>query len=242
MSDLAHRLQTVRERIARATAEAGRPADSVRLLAVSKRHPASAIREAYALGQRDFGENYVQELIAKAEELADLRDLSWHLIGHLQRNKARKIAGVARSVQTVDSIDLADELAKRAAALGDERARQLGEAGRWLDVLLEVSIAGETQKTGVDPRSLGALIDAIEATPALRLRGLMCVPPVSERAEDARRHFERLAALREEHGGAPRLPELSMGMTHDLEQAIFAGATCVRVGTAIFGERPRESA
>jgi hypothetical protein len=207
------------------------------LLAVSKLHPAEAVREAFRLGQRDFGENYVQELLAKAEALADLAGLRWHLIGHLQRNKARKIAGVASAVHSVDSLELAVELGKRAATLAEERRDRLGSDGVRLDVLVEVSIAGEQQKSGVAIAELDRVLEAIDAEPALRLQGLMCVPPLTERAEDARPYFDELASLRGARGGAARLPELSMGMTQDLEQAIAAGATWVRVGTAIFGQR-----
>jgi pyridoxal phosphate enzyme (YggS family) len=221
-------LAAVRARIDEAASAAGRAPESVKLVAVSKLHASQKIREAYAAGQRDFGENYVQELVKKAEELADLPDLRWHLIGNLQRNKARHVAGLVTMLHTVDSTELARELAKRATAA--QRAQPLS-------VLVEVSIAGEAQKHGVAPAELGALLDAIETLPALSLRGLMCVPPLSEDAAAARPHFDALRALRDQHGGAQRLPELSMGMTHDLEHAVAAGATLVRVGTAIFGSR-----
>lgn len=223
-------LAQVRQRIHDAALAQGRDASTVRLVAVSKTHPAAAIREAYAAGQRDFGENYVQELVQKAQELADLPELRWHLIGHLQRNKARHVAPLVSLVHTVDSVELARELAKRFAG-ASPRARER------LEVLVEVSIAGELQKHGAPPAEVGALLDAIDALPELALRGLMCVPPLSEDAAAARPHFEALRQLRDQHGGAARLPELSMGMTHDLEHAIAAGATLVRVGTAIFGRR-----
>lgn len=223
-------LEQVRQRIHDAALTHGRDASTVKLVAVSKTHPAAAIREAYAAGQRDFGENYVQELVQKAQELADLPELRWHLIGHLQRNKARHVAPLVSLVHTVDSVELARELAKRfAGASPSARDR--------LDVLVEVSIAGELQKHGAPPTEVAALLDAIDALPELALRGLMCVPPLSEDAAAARPHFEALRQLRDQHGGAARLPELSMGMTHDLEHAIAAGATLVRVGTAIFGRR-----
>ena len=234
---IAQGLAEVRERIERATAAAGRSSGSVRLLAVSKRHPPAAIREAYQLGQRDFGENYVQELTEKAEALADLTDLRWHLIGHLQRNKARKLAALTSAVHSVDSSELAAELGKRVGQAMDERARRFGAERARLEILIEVSIAGEAQKSGVDPAELAQVLSAVEHEPALVLRGLMCVPPLTELPEQALPYFERLAALRDEHGGSARLPELSMGMTADLEQAIAKGATWVRVGTAIFGAR-----
>lgn len=235
--EVAARLDEVRTRIARAAEACGRPPESVRLLAVSKTKPASAIREAYGAGQRDFGENYVQELEAKAAELADLPELRWHLIGHLQRNKAKHVVRVAAAVHSVDSARLAVELGHRAAAQpGDQRPESLGPRGR-LAVLIEVNVGGEEQKAGCPPRSLGDVIEAVEAEPALWLCGLMTVPPHTDDPRGARPFFDQLVALRDEHGGAARLPELSMGMTHDLEVAIAAGATWVRVGTAIFGER-----
>lgn len=234
-------LAEVRDRIERAVRASGRAPGSVRLLAVSKFQPAAAIREAYQLGQRDFGENYVQELLEKADSLSELRDIRWHLIGHLQRNKARKIAALATAVHSVDSLELVAELAKRVAAARDERAQRLGPERTRLEISLEVNLAAEAQKSGAPPSELRALLDAVEKEPALLLRGLMCVPPVTETPEGARPYFEQLAALRREHGGEARLPELSMGMTSDLEPAIAAGATCVRVGTAIFGARPSRS-
>jgi pyridoxal phosphate enzyme (YggS family) len=219
-------LEGVRDRVRAAAVAAGRAPDSVTLVAVSKTQPASAIREAYACGQRDFGENYVQELVQKAEQLRDLTELRWHFIGHLQRNKAKLVAPLVALVHTVDSLELAQELAKRLVAAGPDR---------YLPVLVEVSIAGERQKHGVAPADLTRLLSGIEALPQLALRGLMCVPPVDE---DARPHFDNLRELQRRHGGISRLPELSMGMTSDLEQAVAAGATLVRVGTAIFGARP----
>jgi pyridoxal phosphate enzyme (YggS family) len=223
-------LAQVRQRIHDAALAHGRDASTVKLVAVSKTHPAAAIREAYAAGQRDFGENYVQELVQKAQELADLPELRWHLIGHLQRNKARHVVPLVSLVHTVDSVELARELAKRFAGASPS-------ARERLDVLVEVSIAGELQKHGAPPAEVAALLDAIAALPELALRGLMCVPPLSEDAADARPHFEALRQLRDQLGGAARLPELSMGMTHDLEHAVAAGATLVRVGAAIFGRR-----
>jgi len=225
-SEVPSRLAQVRESIAAAARRSGRAPESVRLVAVSKTKPATAIREAYAAGQRDFGENYVQELAEKAEALADLTDLRWHFIGHLQRNKARVAARLSTLIHTVDSVRLATELDRRAS-----------ERGSPLPVLVEVNVGGEAQKTGCRPGELGALLDAIEGQTSLRLSGLMTVPPHTEDPADSRPFFDALAGLRDVHGGEARLPELSMGMTHDLEHAILAGATLVRVGTAIFGER-----
>jgi len=225
---IATALTEVQARIVAAARTSGRDPNEVKLIAVSKTQPASAVREAYAAGQRDFGENYVQELLQKAEELRDLPDLRWHLIGHLQRNKAKSVAPLVWLLHTVDSLELAQELAKRLAAAAPERR---------LPVLVEVSIAGEEQKHGLAPENLAELLRGIEALPQLTLRGLMCVPPFTEDPAGARPHFDALVRLRELHGGVARLPELSMGMTHDLEQAVAAGATWVRVGTAIFGAR-----
>jgi PLP dependent protein len=222
-------LNDVRARLHAAARSAGRDPGSVQLVAVSKLQPAAAVREAYAAGQRDFGENYVQELVQKADQLRDLPELRWHLIGHLQRNKARLVVPLTSLLHTVDTAELALELSRRFAGIAPEKAR--------LPVLVEVSIAGEEQKHGVAPEALTELLASIEALPSLLLRGLMCVPPFTEDPAGARPFFDELARLRERHGGPQRLPELSMGMTHDLEQAVAAGATLVRVGTAIFGAR-----
>jgi pyridoxal phosphate enzyme (YggS family) len=220
-------LGQVRERLAQALAAAGRAPGAARLVAVSKFQPSSAIREAYAAGQRDFGENYVQELEKKAAELSDLSDLRWHMIGHLQRNKARVVAPLATLIHTVHSVELAGELDKRATP----------EAK--LAVLVEVNVGGEAQKSGCNPGALRDLLAALDAAQHLKLSGLMCVPPHTAEPSGAKPYFDELVRLREQHGGAPRLPELSMGMTADLEYAVAAGATIVRVGTAIFGERPK---
>ena len=214
-------LDEVRERIERAVKAAGRAPGSVRLVAVSKTKPTSAIREAYAAGQRDFGENYAQELDEKARELAELGDLRWHFIGHLQSNKAKLVAPVAHLVHAVDSASVASALAKRAP--------------HRLRVLVEVNVAGEAEKHGVAPAGVGALLDAIDKESNLELAGFMTMPPHD--LEAAKRAFEGLVKLRDQHGGAARLPELSMGMSDDLEVAIACGATLVRVGTAIFGAR-----
>ena len=214
-------LDEVRARIAKAVAASGRDPASVRLVAVSKTKPVSAIREAYAAGQRDFGENYAQELDEKAKELADLPDLRWHFIGHLQSNKAKLVAPVAHLVHAVDSPSLASALARRAP--------------HRLRVLVEVNVAGEAEKHGAAPADVGALLDAIEKESNLELAGLMTMPPHD--LDAAKRAFEDLVKLRDRYVGAARLPELSMGMSDDLEIAIACGATLVRVGTAIFGAR-----
>jgi pyridoxal phosphate enzyme (YggS family) len=231
MSEVAARLELIRARVNAAAVQAGRDPASVRLLAVSKGQPSELMREAYAAGQREFGENYVQELAKKAEELADLPELRLVMIGHLQRNKAKVVVRHAAAVHSVDSVELALELDKRVSE------------GQILPVLIEVSIAGEAQKGGVRPDELGALLERIDACARLRAAGLMCVPPESDDPESARPFFQKLRELRDRHGGASKLPELSMGMSADFEIAIAEGSTVVRVGTAIFGPRkPRGGA
>jgi pyridoxal phosphate enzyme (YggS family) len=223
MSDIADNLAAVKDRIARAATAAGRDPGDIKLIAVSKTKPAEAVREAYLAGQRAFGENYAQELATKAAELADLPDIEWHFIGHLQSNKARLIVRAARVVHTIDTVSLARELAKRAVQAGTTP----------IAVLVEVNVGGEAQKFGVPPSDLAEVLQGIVAEPALVLRGLMTIPPEG----DARGVFDTLASLRSLHGGKGLLPELSMGMSVDLEDAVLAGSTMVRVGTAIFGHR-----
>ena len=220
-------LAEVRVRIARAAAACGREAGDVKLVAVSKTKPAEAIREAYAAGQRAFGENYAQELATKREALGDLADIEWHFIGHLQTNKAKLVAKSADVVHAVDSTVLARELGKRVLSAGRPGP---------IPVLVEVNLAAEPQKHGAAASDLADVIAAVEGQPGLRLQGLMTMPPFGDLAI-ARRTFEALASLRLLHGGAQVLPELSMGMSADLEIAIASGATIVRVGTAVFGER-----
>jgi pyridoxal phosphate enzyme (YggS family) len=220
MNDLRENLEAVRERIARAADRVGRDPATVVLLAVTKVFPASVIREAYDLGLREFGENYVQEFEGKAPEVGGLEGARFHLIGHLQSNKARKAAELFQVVQTIDSAKL---------------ARRLNESGRTLDVMLEVKLSGEDAKSGAAPSELAALIEAVRACQNLSLLGLMTMPPWSEDPEASRAYFRRLRELGQEHD----LTQLSMGMSHDLETAIEEGATCVRVGTALFGKRKK---
>lgn len=207
---------TVAERLARV--RAGIP-PGVTLVAVSKAQPALAVREAYAAGQRDFGENYVQEWRAKAEALADLPEIVWHLVGTLQTNKVKYLVGKVGLVHAVDREDLASEIARRSA--------QRGIATR---VLVEVNVAGEGSKSGCAPAEVPRLVETIRALPGLDLAGLMCIPPAEA---DPRPHFAALRRMRDALG----LAELSMGMSADYRIAIEEGATLVRVGTAIFGER-----
>lgn len=220
METLRDRLEAVRTRIARAAERARRDPAGIMLLAVTKVFPASAIREAYELGLREFGENYVQEFENKAPQPGGLPGARFHLIGHLQSNKAKKAAELFQVIQTVDSPKL---------------AWRLNEIGRPLDILLEVKLSGEQAKSGAGPAELPPLIDAVRACGSLRLLGLMTMPPWSDDAEQSRPYFRSLRELAEKHG----LPQLSMGMSHDLETAIEEGATCVRVGTALFGKRQR---
>lgn len=220
-------LAAVHERIARAAAACGRDPREVKLVAVSKTKPVEAIREAYAAGQRAFGENYAQELASKREALADLTEIEWHFIGHLQTNKAKIVAKAADVVHAVDSVVLARELGKR--VLSAERSRPI-------PVLIEVNVSAEPQKHGAAASELQEVMNAVQAEPALALHGLMTMPPLGD-LDVARRTFETLASLRSLHGGPRVLPELSMGMSADLEVAVACGATMVRVGTAIFGAR-----
>jgi PLP dependent protein len=222
--DIAERLREQKARLERAASQAGRDPSQIKLVAVSKKHDVEAIRAAYSAGQRDFGENYVQELIKKAEELSQYADIRWHLIGHLQSNKARFVANLVHCIQTVDSAKLAQELGGRVK-------------GTALAVLIEVNVSGELSKSGCSPAELLQVIESVEAQSGLALRGLMTMPPYDPDPERARPYFERLFELREKLGGEARLAELSMGMSHDLEVAVRAGATIVRVGSAIFGER-----
>jgi len=224
--NVAEGLDAVHSRIERAARQAGRSADSVKLVAVSKRHGPEAIRRAYALGQRAFGESYAQELAVKAEELADLPDIEWHFVGHLQTNKAKIAAKHAAYVHTIDSVALVRQLGPRAAR--DRTAP--------LPVLIEVNVGGEPQKAGATPGEIEEVMRAVHAQPGLLLRGLMTLPPAGD-LNIAASVFRTLASLRNLHGGAGALPELSMGMSEDLEIAVACGSTIVRVGTAIFGER-----
>lgn len=226
-SALSARLDEVRARIARAAARSGRESEAVTLIAVVKTVAPERVRDAVALGLRDLGENRVQEAEGKIAAVGR-EGLRWHMIGHLQRNKAGRAVELFDRVHSVDSADLALALARRAEA-----------AGRRLPVLVEVNVSGEASKFGVAPEALPELLEAVRALPALALDGLMTVGPPVERPEDARPCFARLRALRD---GAERrlgaaLPHLSMGMSGDYEVAVEEGSTLVRVGTALFGPR-----
>ena len=225
---LGERLEAVRDRLARAARASGRSPETVRLIAVSKLHPVEAIVAAMGFGQRAFGENYVQEALAKQEALPD-SSIEWHCIGHVQQNKAKDVSGRFALIHTVDSLKFAEALARR---LPDTVRRQ--------DILIQVNIASEPQKFGVNEQELPALAEAILAVPRLRIRGLMCLPPFFDDGESARPYFARLRELRDSLQARLDipLPELSMGMSGDCEQAVEEGATLVRVGTDIFGPRP----
>ena len=216
-------LGSVAARIEQAARRAGRSPAEVRLLAVSKKQSLEKIREAYAAGQRDFGENYAQELADKAAALADLPQIRWHFVGHLQRNKAKLVAPRCELIHTLDSVELADALLKRT-----DRSR--------LRCLIEVNLGGESQKGGVARDGVGSLCEQLSALPRLSLEGLMCLPPLTG---EPRTYFRALRELRDgivQRLGMP-LPELSMGMSDDFEAAIEEGATWIRLGTVLFGPR-----
>jgi pyridoxal phosphate enzyme (YggS family) len=217
---LKDRYQTVEERVHNACARAGRSRAEITLVAVTKVFPAEFICEAHALGLRDFGENYVQEFAAKYPAVEHLEGARFHLIGHLQSNKATKAAELFHVIQTVDSTRL---------------ARRLDAVGRPLQVWVEVKLSPEETKHGAAPEILPELIKTLREYPNLILQGLMTVPPWSEDAEVARPYFQQLRELAQQH----QLTGLSMGMSNDLEVAIEEGATCIRIGTALFGSRKR---
>ncbi len=204
----------------KAAARAGRQRSDITMLAVTKKFPAEVMREAYELGLREFGENYVQEFEEKRPALAGCTGARFHLIGHLQSNKSKKAAEIFDAIQTVDTAKL---------------ARRLNEEGKALDVLIEVKLSEEEAKAGVAPDDIPALAETIRGCANLRLLGLMTMPPWSDDAEPSRPYFARLRALGEAH----HLTALSMGMSHDLEVAIEEGATIVRIGTALFGPRKK---
>jgi pyridoxal phosphate enzyme (YggS family) len=228
-SSVRENLLRIQERIARAAARAGRRAEEITLIAVSKTHPASAILEAYEAGVRHFGENRVQEWEGKRAGTEGLV-ATWHLIGHLQSNKTARAAKLFHSIDSVDDFAVAQRL---------DRARaEAGITGK-LRALIEVQIAPEETKSGVEIGELAALAERCAGLPRLQLAGLMSIPPFLEKAEHVRPYFRQLRELRDELAGklAIELPVLSMGMSHDFEVAIEEGSTEVRVGTALFGAR-----
>ena len=228
-SNLQERIAAVRERIAGAAKRAGRRSDEIMLIAVSKTYPANAICAAFELGISHFGENRVQEWEGKRAPLENL-SAEWHLIGHLQSNKAAKAARLFHSVDSVDDFSLAQRLDRARADLTEKRK---------LRVLLEVRIAPEETKSGIERHGLAALAEQVSSLDHLDLQGLMCIPPFLKNPEKVRPYFSELRTLKDdlEHKLGKILPVLSMGMSHDFEVAIEEGATEVRVGTAVFGTR-----
>jgi len=217
---LRERLNQVEERIHTAVERSGRRRADITLIAITKKFPAAVTLEAFALGLRHFGENYVQEFEGKHAALANLAGAEFHLIGHLQSNKTRIAAELFQVIETIDS---------------EKLARRLDQVGRPLEVMIEVKLSEEESKAGSAPDTLPELIGAIRQCANLRLTGLMTMPPWSDDPAQTRPYFRKLAALAQAHG----LPKLSMGMSHDLEAAIEEGATHIRVGTALFGPRPK---
>lgn len=228
MTDIARHLEAVQQRIANAAQSAGRDPQTIRLLAVSKTFPAEAVRAAYAAGQRAFGENYVQEAVAKIDALADLRaDLEWHFIGPLQSNKTRPVAERFDWVHSIDRLKIAQRLS-------EQRPAQLPP----LNVCLEVNVSGEASKSGVAPGEAAEIAHAIAALPRIVLRGLMSIPEPETGLAAQRAPHQRLRELFERlRADGLALDTLSMGMSADLEAAVLEGATIVRIGTAIFGAR-----
>jgi PLP dependent protein len=221
MLDVAGNLERVRDRLARAAERAGRPPRDILLIAVSKTVDLERIRAAVAAGVSALGENRVQEAKSKIAELG--RPAAWHLIGHLQSNKVKDAVELFDVIHSLDRVELAHELERRA-----------GARGQVVETLLQVNVGAEASKGGVAPDAVAEALDTVGKLPHVRVRGLMTIPPEVERADDARRWFRQLRELGERHG----LRELSMGMSHDFEVAVEEGATMVRVGTAIFGPRP----
>ncbi len=217
---LKENIEQVEARICRAVAQAGRRREDITLIAVTKKFPASVMKQAYEHGLREFGENYVQEFADKRPDLGEMPGARFHLIGHLQTNKSKRGAELFDVIQTVDSAKL---------------ARRLNEAGKPLEIMLEVKLSPEQSKEGAAPEELPALIEAIRSCPQLQLTGLMTMPPWSDDAELSRPYFRRLYELACKH----QLSSLSMGMSHDFEVAIQEGATHIRVGTALFGRRQK---
>jgi PLP dependent protein len=231
MNSIAANLERVREQIASAAANAGRSADDVELVAITKTHPAEKVREAIQAGQTLFGESRVQEARAKIPEL--LSNIRWHFVGHLQKNKVRQALPLFEMLHSVDSLALAQDINRIAQ-----------EEGLYPRVLLEVNVAGEGSKFGFEPNRLPEQMETLLALPRLSIEGLMCIPPLAVESENSRRFFVQVRELRDslEKEFNVKLPRLSMGMTQDFSIGIEEGATLVRVGTAIFGERSKKRA
>jgi PLP dependent protein len=230
VNSIAHNIQSIRERIARAAAECGRSSEEIVLLAISKTFPVELIFQAAAAGVYKFGENRVQEAESKIPLISNAPHWEWHLVGHLQSNKARRAAELFNVIQSLDSLKLATKLSQ--ASL---------EIGKVLSVLLQVDFGEEETKFGADPAQIRELIEGISNLKGIRLDGLMAIPPYLENPEQARPYFAKLRELKEtletEQPGCLGQQHLSMGMSHDFEAAICEGATIIRIGTAIFGSR-----
>ncbi|HMF46021.1 MAG TPA: YggS family pyridoxal phosphate-dependent enzyme [Candidatus Udaeobacter sp.] len=231
MSSIAGNLDRVREQIATAVAKSGRSADEVELVAISKTHPAEKVREAIEAGQTLFGESRVQEARAKIPELPS--NIRWHFVGHLQKNKVRQALPIFEMIHSVDSLALAQDIDRIAE-----------EEGLYPRVFLEVNVAGEGSKFGFAPGQLREQMEGLLMLPRLSMEGLMCIPPLAVESEDSRKFFVEVRALRDslEKEFSLKLAHLSMGMTQDFSIGIEEGATLVRVGTAIFGERSKKQA
>jgi pyridoxal phosphate enzyme (YggS family) len=230
MDHIARNILGIQERMAKAADKCGRALDEISLLAVSKTFPPDFIVRAAEAGIRRFGENRVQEAETKIPQLQKIHGLEWHLVGHLQTNKAKRAAELFDVIHSVDSVKIAAKLSQAS-----------NDAGKILSVLLQIDLADESTKFGAEPGQIHELVDAIHGFSGLRLDGLMIIPPFFDDPEDVRPYFARLRELRDkmeaEQPGCLGLKHLSMGMSHDFEQAIQEGATIVRIGTAIFGER-----
>lgn len=228
MNRVSEHITSIQQQIATIAATAGRDPSTVRLVAVSKTRPASDVLTAYQAGQTIFGENYVQELAVKAGEITV--PVEWHFIGHLQSNKVRQIAGIVSMIHSVDRLSLAEEI-----------SRQWGKLGKVCRVLIQVNVAGESSKSGVSPEDAVALVKVVAKLPNLAIKGLMTMPPFFDDPEQARPFFAALKSLAEsvraENIPGVTMDELSMGMSGDFSAAILEGATLVRIGTAIFGQR-----
>jgi PLP dependent protein len=230
MNSIAENLQRVREQMAQAAVKAGRPVEEIELVAITKNHPAEKVREAIEAGQTLFGENRVQEARRKIPELPS--NVRWHFVGHLQKNKVRHALPLFQIIHSVDSLALAEEINRIAQ-----------EEGLHPRVLLEVNVGGEGSKFGFAPEKLRTELESLLALPRLSILGLMCIPPIAQEVEASRKYFVQLREFRDSLQTEFRLDlaQLSMGMTQDYWIAIEEGATLVRVGTAIFGERERKS-
>lgn len=226
------KLEVINERINRAAERSERNTSDITLLAVSKQVESGRIREAIDSEHLSFGENYVQEFVTKYDELSEHKNIDWHFIGHLQKNKVKYIIDKVSLIHSVDKVSLAGEINKRAEKLGIV-----------MPILVEVNLGGEESKSGIEPDELGSFLEKLSELDNIRLSGLMALPPYCDNAEDSRKYFIKLRELRDNFiSSYNTLNELSMGMSHDFEIAVEEGATIVRVGTAIFGERPRKKA